>query len=54
MGHCGTLWVRAVVFFACFCVCPDKAEGSAKQPHEGADAQDKRGDSLCVQKTLTR
>lgn len=42
MAGCGSeLWA-----FACFCVCPDEAEGSAMQPHEGADAQDKRGGSL--------
>lgn len=34
VAGCGSeLWA-----FACFCVCPDEAEGSAMQPHEGADA----------------
>lgn len=42
VAGCGLeLWA-----FACFYVCPDEAEGSAKQPHEGADAQDKQGGSL--------
>lgn len=42
MAGCGSeLWA-----FACFGVCPDEAEGSAMQPHEGADAQDKQGGSL--------
>lgn len=29
-----------------FCVCPDEAEGSTLQPHEGADALDKQGGRL--------
>jgi len=34
VAGCGSeLWA-----FACFYVCPDEAEGSALQPHEGADA----------------
>ncbi len=44
VAGCGSeLWASA-----CFCVCPDEAEGSAMQPHEGADAQDKQGGSLCA------
>lgn len=34
VAGCGSqLWA-----FACFCVRPEKAEGSAIQPHEGAEA----------------
>ncbi|TNN84627.1 hypothetical protein EYF80_005042 [Liparis tanakae] len=34
VAACGSeLWA-----FACFGVCPEEAEGSASQPHEGADA----------------
>lgn len=45
----GSLWqvaVGAQGSFACF--CPAEAEGSAVQPHEGADASDKRGGCTCA------
>lgn len=43
VSHCGGLRVKPAGFCVFCRVRPSVAEGSATQPHEGADAQDKPG-----------